>query len=88
MKHPVPRTIISSYLKDMLRQVQNQSGKRSPVRTQDCSVIRAESVQRGRAPSRKGQWACVDDFLKCFPDVTNEQVVAVLAHAEHSLVET
>ena len=32
--------------------------------------------------------ACVDDFLKWFPGVTHEQVVAVLAHAEHSLVET
>ena len=32
--------------------------------------------------------ACVDDFLKSFPGVTHEQVVAVLAHAEHSLVET
>jgi uncharacterized protein (DUF433 family) len=32
--------------------------------------------------------ACVDDFLKWFPGVTHEQIVAVLAHAEHSLVET
>ena len=29
--------------------------------------------------------ASVDDFLKWFPGVTREQVVAVLAHAEHSL---
>jgi uncharacterized protein (DUF433 family) len=32
--------------------------------------------------------ACLDDFLKWFPGVTHEQIVAVLAHAEHSLVET
>ena len=32
--------------------------------------------------------ACVDDFLKWFPGVTHEQILAVLAHAEHSLVET
>jgi len=32
--------------------------------------------------------ACVDDFLKWFPGVTHEQIVAVLAHAEQSLVET
>ena len=29
--------------------------------------------------------ASVDDFLKWFPGVTREQVVAVLAHAEQSL---
>jgi hypothetical protein len=32
--------------------------------------------------------ACLDDFLKWFPGVTREQTLAVLAHAEHSLVET
>ena len=32
--------------------------------------------------------ASVNDFLKWFPGVTHEQVVAVLEHAEHSLVET
>ena len=32
--------------------------------------------------------ACLDDFLKWFPGVTHEQTLAVLAHAEHSLVET
>lgn len=31
---------------------------------------------------------CVDDFLKWFPGVTHEQIIAVLAHAGHSLVET
>lgn len=29
--------------------------------------------------------ASVDDFVKWFPGVTREQVVAVLAHAEQSL---
>lgn len=29
--------------------------------------------------------ASVDDFLRWFPGVTREQVVAVLAHAERSL---
>jgi uncharacterized protein (DUF433 family) len=29
--------------------------------------------------------AGVDDFLQWFPGVTRDQVVAVLAHAEHSL---
>lgn len=32
--------------------------------------------------------ASVNDFLEWFPGVTHEQVVAVLEHAEHSLVET
>ena len=32
--------------------------------------------------------ACLDDFLKWFPGVTHEQILAVLAHAEHSLIET
>jgi uncharacterized protein (DUF433 family) len=32
--------------------------------------------------------ACLDDFLKWFPGVTHEQILAVLAHAEQSLVET
>ena len=32
--------------------------------------------------------ATVNEFLKWFPGVTHEQVVAVLEHAEHSLVET
>lgn len=32
--------------------------------------------------------ASVNDFLKWFPGVTHDQVVAVLGHAEHSLVET
>jgi uncharacterized protein (DUF433 family) len=31
--------------------------------------------------------ACVNDFLKWFPGVTHEQVDAVLAHAERSLVQ-
>jgi uncharacterized protein (DUF433 family) len=30
--------------------------------------------------------ASVDDFLKWFPGVTRDQAVAVLAHAEHSLI--
>jgi len=29
--------------------------------------------------------ATVDDFLQWFPGVTRDQVLAVLAHAEHSL---
>ena len=29
--------------------------------------------------------ASADDFLKWFPGVTREQVIAVLTHAEHSL---
>jgi uncharacterized protein (DUF433 family) len=29
--------------------------------------------------------ATVDDFLKWFPGVTRDQVIAVLSHAEHSL---
>lgn len=32
--------------------------------------------------------ASANDFLKWFPGVTHEQVVAVLEHAEHSLIET
>lgn len=32
--------------------------------------------------------ASVNDFLKWFPGVTHEQVVAVLEQAEQSLVET
>jgi uncharacterized protein (DUF433 family) len=32
--------------------------------------------------------ASVNDFLKWFPGVTHEQIVAVLEHAEQSLVET
>jgi uncharacterized protein (DUF433 family) len=31
--------------------------------------------------------ASIDDFLKWFPGVTLEQVIAVLAHAEQSLAE-
>jgi uncharacterized protein (DUF433 family) len=31
--------------------------------------------------------ATVNEFLEWFPGVTLEQAVAVLAHAEHSLVE-
>jgi uncharacterized protein (DUF433 family) len=30
--------------------------------------------------------ASVDDFLQWFPGVTRAQAVAVLAHAEHSLI--
>jgi uncharacterized protein (DUF433 family) len=30
--------------------------------------------------------ASVDDFLQWFPGVTRDQAVAVLAHAEHSLI--
>jgi uncharacterized protein (DUF433 family) len=30
--------------------------------------------------------ASVDDFLRWFPGVTRDQAVAVLAHAEHSLI--
>ena len=45
-------------------------GSRVPVRTL------FENLESG---------ASIDDFLKWFPGVTLEQVVAVLAHAEQSL---
>jgi uncharacterized protein (DUF433 family) len=32
--------------------------------------------------------ATVDEFLEWFPGVTREQVEAILAHAERSLIET
>ena len=46
------------------------TGTRVPVRAL------FENLQEG---------ASVDDFLKWFQGVTREQVLAVLAHAEHSL---
>lgn len=48
-------------------------GTRVPVRAL------FENLERG---------ASVNDFLKWFPGVTHEQAVAVLEHAEQSLVET
>lgn len=46
------------------------SGTRIPVRAL------FENLEEG---------ATVDDFLKWFPGVTRDQVIAVLTHAEHSL---
>ena len=59
--------------------------ERTPDRVSGAWVFRGTRVPVKALFENLEEGASVDDFLKWFPGVTREQVLAVLAHAEQSL---
>jgi uncharacterized protein (DUF433 family) len=61
------------------------SVERSHDRVSGAWVFRGTRVPVRALFEKLEESASIDDFLKWFPGVTREQVVAVLNHAEQSL---
>ena len=59
--------------------------ERVPERVSGAWVFRETRIPVRALFENLEEGASVDDFLKWFPGVTRDQVIAVLAHAEHSL---
>ena len=59
--------------------------ERTPDRVSGAWVFKGTRVPVKALFENLEEGASVDDFLKWFPGVTREQVLAVLAHAEQSL---
>ena len=59
--------------------------ERTPEKVSGAWVFKGTRVPVRALFENLEEGASVDDFLKWFPGVTHEQVVAVLAHAERSL---
>lgn len=59
--------------------------ERAPERVSGAWVFKGTRVPVRALFENLEEGASVDDFLKWFPGVTRDQVVAVLAHAERSL---
>lgn len=59
--------------------------ERTPERVSGAWVFKGTRVPVKALFENIEEGASVDDFLKWFPGVTREQVLAVLAHAEKSL---
>jgi len=60
--------------------------ERSPDRVNGAWVFKGTRVPVRALFENLEEGAAVDDFLKWFPGVTREQAIAVLAHAEQSLI--
>ena len=59
--------------------------ERAPDRVSGAWVFKGTRVPVKALFENIEEGASMDDFLKWFPGVTREQVLAVLAHAERSL---
>ena len=59
--------------------------ERVPGRVSGAWVFKGTRIPVRALFENLEEGATVDDFLKWFPGVTREQVVAVLTHAEQSL---
>ena len=59
--------------------------ERGPERVSGAWVFKGTRIPVRALFENLEEGASVDDFLKWFPGVTRDQVVAVLAHAEQSL---
>lgn len=64
-----------------------QQVERSEAKLSGAWVFRGTRVPVRALFENLETGATIDEFLKWFPGVTLEQVVAVLAHAEQSLAE-
>ena len=60
--------------------------ERAPDRVSGAWVFKGTRVPVKALFENIEEGASMDDFLKWFPGVAREQVLAVLAHAERSLV--
>jgi uncharacterized protein (DUF433 family) len=60
--------------------------ERVPARVSGAWLFKGTRVPVRALFENLEEGASVDDFLAWFPGVTREQVLAVLAHAEESLV--
>ncbi len=59
--------------------------ERDPGRVGGAWIFRGTRVPVSALFENLEEGASVNEFLDWFPDVTREHVLAVLAHAEHSL---
>ena|SRR2546426_5070215 len=82
---PVPR--VKHIMLSMLDWAECQQVERSEGKVSGAWVFRGTRVPVRALFENLETGATIDDFLKWFPGVTLEHVVAVLAHAEHSLAE-
>jgi uncharacterized protein (DUF433 family) len=82
------RRFSTSYNGAMLNWTQCSAVERIPGKVSGTWVFKGTRVPVRALFENLESGACLDDFLKWFPGVTHEQILAVLAHAEHSLVET
>ena len=60
--------------------------ERAPERVSGAWVFTGTRVPVRALFENLEEGASINDFLQWFPGVTREQAVAVLAHAEHSLI--
>jgi len=72
----------------MLNWSQCSAVERGPGKVSGALVFKGTRVPVRALFENLEGGASVNDFLKWFPGVTHEQAVAVLEHAEQSLVET
>ncbi|OFV92355.1 MAG: hypothetical protein A3G76_09920 [Acidobacteria bacterium RIFCSPLOWO2_12_FULL_65_11] len=59
--------------------------ERAPERVSGAWVFKGTRIPVRALFENLEEGASVDDFLKWFPGVTRDQVIAVLTHATHSL---
>ena len=87
-KKTLPDGFQQATMAPMLDWTQCSAVERIPGKVSGTWVFKGTRVPVRALFENLESGACLDDFLKWFPGVTHEQIVAVLAHAEHSLVET
>ncbi|MGI9065518.1 MAG: DUF433 domain-containing protein [Pyrinomonadaceae bacterium] len=82
---PVPK--VKHIMLSMLDCAECQQVERSEGKVSGAWVFRGTRVPVRALFENLETGATIDQFLEWFPGVTLEHVVAVLAHAEHSLAE-
>jgi uncharacterized protein (DUF433 family) len=87
-KKTLPVCFQQATIGQMLDWTQCSAVERIPGKVSGTWVFKGTRVPVRALFENLESGACLDDFLKWFPGVTHEQILAVLAHAEHSLVET
>jgi uncharacterized protein (DUF433 family) len=87
-KKPLPGSYQQATMAPMLDWSQCSAVERVPGKVSGVWVFKGTRVPVRALFENLEGGATVNEFLKWFPGVTHEQVVAVLEQAEHSLVET
>jgi len=87
-KKTLPDGFQQATMAPMLDWTQCSAVERIPGKVSGTWVFKGTRVPVRALFENLESGACLDDFLKWFPGVTHEQILAVLAHAEHSLIET
>lgn len=87
-KKPLPGSYQQGTIAPMLDWSQCSAVERLPGKVSGVWVFKGTRVPVRALFENLEGGATVNEFLKWFPGVTHEQVVAVLEQAENSLVET